>query len=278
MASKDNKKKESKGKNPMGRYLSNPLFFDQSIVALPPARFSPTASAYLSSLRTDYELDTVVPGKASDSDRVLAVTHWVSARWAHNGVNTPTQNDPISILKEAASGRQFRCVEYSIVLAGALASLGYPSRVLGLMTADVETRESCAGHVVTEAYFHDLKKWVMLDGQFDAMPIVQNIPVNAIELAQALYSDSKAVRLASLSSPDSSEYFGWVKPYFYYFTSSLDNRYGIKRDQQIIRLAPIGAREPRVFQRNHPLQAAQFFTHSALAFYPHAIEIQEREP
>lgn len=54
--------------------------------------------------------------------------------------------------------KRFRCVEYSIVAAGALNALGIPARTVGLRTKYVETELWSAGHVVAEAYLKDLGK------------------------------------------------------------------------------------------------------------------------
>nr|WP_315490659.1 transglutaminase-like domain-containing protein [uncultured Rhodoferax sp.] len=232
-----------------------------------PAFFSSTANPYLTELRTRYSLDVVANAKTSDFDRVLAVANWVRGRWEHNGVNTPQNSDPISILQEASNGKQFRCVEYSIVLWGALAAVGYPSRILGLMTADVETREYGAGHVVTEVYLPDLAKWVMVDGQWNVIPLIAGKPVSALELAQALASKTDALSVASFASTDAQAYFQWVKPYLYYFTASLDNSFFPHPNGRSIRLAPLGAKEPLVFQRKYPMSTA-LLTHKAALFYP----------
>jgi transglutaminase-like putative cysteine protease len=245
------------------------LYFEYESTA-PIGCFSPPSNIYLSRLRTDYALDGIQPDKNGDFEHVLAILDWVNRRWDHDGVNTPSQNDPISILQEAATGKQFRCVEYAIVLAGVLAALGYPSRVLGLMTADVATRESGAGHVVTEVYLEQHQKWAMLDGQWNVAPLVADKPANAVELAKALAESPDQAGLTSISTTDQSYYFNWIKPYLYYFTARLGNIYGNAQNSPIIRLAPLNAIEPQVFQRSHPMQAA-LFTHNATMFYPRPV-------
>jgi hypothetical protein len=67
-----------------------------------------------------------------------------------------------------------------------LNALGIPSRIVGLKVADAETRKSGAGHCVIEAYVKNLSKWVMVDGQVNAIPTLKGIPLNAIEFQQAL--------------------------------------------------------------------------------------------
>jgi len=98
--------------------------------------------------------------------------NWTNKRWEHSGNNTPKESDAISILKEAETGKKFRCVEYAIVLSSALKSIGIPARTLGLKTKDVDKTRYGAGHVVTEAYLTDFNKWIFLDGQMNYAPFL----------------------------------------------------------------------------------------------------------
>lgn len=243
------------------------LQFDHSENQQIPAFFNAPSNPYLTAMRKEFALESLVTNKTSDIERILSVARWVRSRWNHNGSNTPEKHDPISVLREAATGKEFRCVEYAVVLSGALNALGYPSRVLGLMTIDVETRPVGAGHVVSEVYVPDLKKWVMVDGQWNVVPLVSGLPANAVELAEALATRPKTVDMASFSGDDHSQYVSWIEPYLYFFTASIDNTYDGEHSNGAVRLAPMGATEPTVFQLKYPMQHA-LFTHNVTSFYP----------
>lgn len=229
-------------------------------------RFSHSDHAYLKRLRATYRLDSIVKHAASDFDRVQVLSGWVRSQWEHNGSNEPLKSDPISILEEAKQGKRFRCVEYAIVLAGALNAVGIPARVLGLMTSDVETREFGAGHVVAEAYLSDQQKWVMVDGQWDAIPMQGDKPLSAVEFALALQDDWQALDVLSLPAESKTDYFRWIQPYLFYFRSFLDNRIDRKEGAPGLMLVPLGARNPTVFQIKYPLGALDY-THSPAGFY-----------
>ncbi|HEV2705472.1 MAG TPA: transglutaminase-like domain-containing protein, partial [Pyrinomonadaceae bacterium] len=173
---------------------------------------------------------------------------------------------PISILEEAKQGKRFRCVEYSAVLAGALNAVGIPARVLGLKTEDVETRESGAGHVVTEAYLADKKKWIMVDGQWDVIPTLKGQPLNAVELQEALAKNAKGLGVESLSGADAKKYFAWVAPYLFYFDTRFDSRIEGATHTRSLMLVPVGAKEPAVFQKKHSLKS-MVYTNSLRLFY-----------
>ncbi|GAB2540483.1 transglutaminase-like domain-containing protein [Rufibacter soli] len=242
------------------------LTFDRASQINPTYQHSTPDNAYLTKLRTTYGLDKVV-GKKTDFDKVKAICGWARQRWEHNGDNTPLKNDPISILEEAATGKQFRCVEYGIVVSGALNAIGIPARTLALKMEHTDTIAYGAGHVVAEAYLRDQKKWVMVDGQFDVIPMLKNTPLSAVELQQALSAGAPDLKVVSFSGTKAAEYFSWIAPYLFYFDTKLDNRYGVQRILGSIMLVPKGAKNLTVFQKTMPIQN-MVYTHSLADFYP----------
>src|SRR5688572_14288990 len=99
----------------------------------------PENNTFLKQLRTEYDLDEVIKGAKTDTEKALKIMNWVHNQWKHNGSNQPTKSDALTILQEAKEGKMFRCVEYGIVTASALNAIGLRSRVLALKTKDVET-------------------------------------------------------------------------------------------------------------------------------------------
>jgi hypothetical protein len=222
---------------------------------------------YLKKLCREYKLDEIIAGCNSDYEKVQAICHWVNELWSYNGVNTPKKSDPISILKEAKGGAQFRCVEYSKVISGCLNALGIPARVLSLRTKDVETRLFSAGHVVTEAYISKFEKWIMIDGQWDVIPVLNDVPLSAVELQRALAQKTAGLGILTSSKKTAEEYFSWIAEYLFYFVVPLDNRISIEDSlPDKVMLVPSGAKEPEVFQRYWPIKNTGH-TNSIRAFY-----------
>jgi hypothetical protein len=242
------------------------LQFSQEPVDVMFVRGGAESTAYLDEMREEFALDSVVARAADDYERVRAMSKWVRSRWEHNGSNEPQKRDPVSILHEAAAGKRFRCVEYAIVLAAALNAVDVPARVVSLKTADAETRKTGAGHVVAEAWLDERGKWIMVDGQFDVIPVLDGVPLNAVELQKAIARGDRGLRVDSYSGGNARRYFRWVEPYLYYFGTSLDGRYGTRTAPDELVLLPIGAKEIGVFQRRFPL-TDKVFTHSTAAFY-----------
>jgi hypothetical protein len=221
---------------------------------------------YLVNLYTTYALEDVVAGKDTDLAKVRAVCTWVHNRWEHNGRNSAKKQDPISILQEASMGKQFQCVEYSTVIVGALTALGIPARPLNLKTADVETRRDGAGHAVAEAWLRDQQKWVMVDGQWDVVPMLNDTPLNAVELQAAIAAKAPGLHIETSSETKSKAYFSWLTNYLYYFDTVLDTRFGVKAAPSGLMLVPMGAKNPTVFQHDTPIHRMRY-THSVSTFY-----------
>jgi hypothetical protein len=229
-------------------------------------------NTYLDQLRAQYNLDAIVAGAANDTEKALRMVNWVHNQWKHNGMNQPSSPDALTILAEVKDGKQFRCVEYGIVTTACLNAIGLPARTMGLKMKDVETIESGAGHVLLEVYLPDMKKWVLLDGQFDVMPVLNNVPLNAVEFQQAIAKNYDKLEIRSLSGADKAQYVKWVYPYLYYFDVKFDNREGVDFTRETIdskkslMLVPMGAKQPEVFQVNNPINYCKY-TNSIVDLY-----------
>jgi hypothetical protein len=227
---------------------------------------------YLEKFRSMYPVEALVSGLNADSAKALRILHWVHRQWKHNGNNEPRKKDAISILEEVKEGKNFRCVEYGIVASTALNAIGLPARVLALKTKDVETTASGAGHVLLEVYLKDLKKWVLMDGQFDVMPVLDGVPLNAIEFQQAIAGNFDRLQLRSLSGMDKGAYVKWVYPYLYYFDVPFDNREGAELKKEthqgkpVLMLVPKDAKNPTIFQQKWPISNA-VYTNAVVDFY-----------
>lgn len=180
-------------------------------------------------------------------------------------------SDPIQILTEAKEGKNFRCVEYSVVLHAALSCYSMKARVLSLRTRDLETRKSGAGHVAAECYLESFRKWALFDPQFDIHSEKDGIPLNAVELQRELGSSYDSVEMYTFDSPADSElkreYSDWICQYLFYFHTSREIVFPAQFPSVQIVLMPMGAKTPVKFQ-NMPIPDDLLPTNSYRAFYP----------
>lgn len=204
---------------------------------------------YLTSLKEAYPLDFIT-SKMSDQETALAVMNWTRQKWEHDGNNSPSKNDAITILDEVEEGARFPCFAYAIVIRDQLNALGYKARTIYLKTKDAALRQSPPGHVATEVYLDDLRKWVLLDGQFNVMPTLNGQPLNAVEFQNAIANRYNDFELQTLQTEPVSKrsYVSFVYDYLYYLDTSLDNRYHLDEKHLVdgkrsIMLVPSGAKQ-----------------------------------
>lgn len=222
-------------------------------------------------LKEEFRLDTLIKGCSTDFEKLIKIQSWVQTRWKHNSDNVPEFNDALFILKEAEKGKQFRCVEYSIVANQCLQSLGFIVRSLGLMTKDINYVKSGGGHVANEVFLTDIKKWVFIDPQFDVITAYNGIPLNAVELQNCIANNIDFELINPNKTITKEEYIDWIGPYLYYFTTTIKGeRIGIWDriigNKKQLTLYPIGAEKPTYFQLLIRINNS-FYTNSLNDFY-----------
>jgi hypothetical protein len=234
-----------------------------------------TNNQFLRDLRIQNDLEKLVAGSQTDSEKILKILNWTHRLWTHNGKNTPAKNDALSIIDEAKKGKNFRCVEFGIVVSKSLQSLNYKARLLGLSRQDVSTAKSNAGHVLAEVWIPEFEKWALIDAQFNLMPTLSGIPLNAIEFQQAI-NQKKNFELIDLNGEVSEIrkkiYLSFITDYLFYLNISFDEREvpwseSIKiNGKSNLYLVPLNSQNPTVFQRKYKITNA-IYTNSLKDFY-----------
>ncbi|MEA5403619.1 transglutaminase domain-containing protein [Arcicella sp. DC2W] len=203
---------------------------------------------YLNSLNSKYP----IPFKNSKTqiDKVLTILNWTRSQWEHRGDVSPKKNDAISILDEVKEGGRFPCFAYGYVLASQLKVSGFKSRVIYLKTSDIATSMRGGGHVATEVFIDELQKWVFVDAQFNAMPFLNNVPLNAVEFQNAIRTNFDKLEFKSLGNVDKMSYISFVQPYLYYFDCSFDQREAViternrVNNKRSLMLVPLATENP----------------------------------
>jgi len=233
---------------------------------------NPKTNSELIELNEEYKLDELVSNAKSDIEKAMILLNWTHSRWTHNGDNKPKKNNALNILKEAKEGKNFRCVEYGTVLSATLNSNGIPARVLGLKTKEIETTKSGAGHVATEAYIPELKKWIFLDPQINYIPFLNGTPLNAVEYQNAIIHHRTEIKLRNLNGKFNQRKalskINWVSKYLFYF----DTRFDISKKKMKcngkskLMLVPIGEKKPKIFQIKYKIDNC-IYTNNIKDFY-----------
>ena len=222
-----------------------------------------TGNEYLRKLRNDYDVVALTTNTKDDLEKIKIILNWTHNQWDHSANNEPTKFDAITILEEAKSGQNFRCVEYGIVSSAALNSIGVKSRLLGLMTFDIEKTRFGAGHVAAESYSRELQKWIFIDGQYNTIPMLGNTPLNAVEFKKAIVEDNSNLTIVNaggaLPIEEQEKYIDWISKYLFYLDIAFDRRnipveekWRLNGKRRLC-LVPLGAAEPLVFQRKREM-------------------------
>ncbi|MEC5395050.1 transglutaminase-like domain-containing protein [Bergeyella sp. RCAD1439] len=249
------------------------LTFEESSNKDFPFHCNESENDYIKQLNDNYGLQNMVKGK-TEIEAVGILTNWTNKQWPHSGNNVPSKSDAISILREAKQGKKFRCVEYGIVNASVLNAVGLKARTIGLKTKDVEKVKYAGGHVASEVYLSSYKKWIFADAQFNVIPFLNDIPLNAVELQKAIIGNKQELQFKRngiiIDSKEKSDYLKFISKYLFYFDINFDNRIGVADKEKHngfykLMLVPIGKEKPKTFQRDSKIEA--IYTNSINTFY-----------
>jgi len=233
---------------------------------------NPKTDKELIELRQKYKLDELTSAAKSDIEKAMVILNWTNARWEHDGRYVPEKSDAMSILEGAETGMKFRCVEYGIVLSATLNSIGIPTRTLALKTKDVEITKLGAGHVVSEAYIPDLKKWVFMDAQINYIPFRDNKPLNAFEYQNAIINNKENIELKNIGGEIdkvlAKKRINWVAKYLFYFDVRFDcsNKKMKCKDKSHLMLVPLNEKKPTLFQNKFKIDYC-IYTNNLKDFY-----------
>jgi len=214
---------------------------------------------------------------ATELEKAKIIIGYAHGLFNHDSYSQPSSIDPLTIIKEAQSGKSFRCVEYSLLATALLWAHGIPARMIGLKTSDVETRPEYAGHVMIEFWSDDFKKWVMCDVQAGLIiTALGPAPLSALELGLAISQDKALDALLVAGSKfgksgafkDTTAYKAWISEYLYFFDTPQAITFSDVnlQKQKIVMLVPLHVKSPKLFQNMFTMNA--LYTHSIPDFYP----------
>jgi len=111
---------------------------------------------------------------------MVALTIWTKKQWIHGRemdkwLDPARRKNAVEILKKAHLGGRFNCLYYSTVLSTCGIAVGYRAR-----------RVCIDGHVVSEFWSRERKKWIMLDPDANVHFELQGVPMSSYELHQAV--------------------------------------------------------------------------------------------
>ena len=136
-----------------------------------------------------------------------------------------------------------------------------------LKTKDVETRKHSAGHIGSEVYLEDLKKWVFIDGQWGAIPMLEDTPLSAYEFGVAIREKDSNLKINwanNVYQVSDAEYFEWIEPYLYYMDSYFRN---VDGGYTSVMFVPDGGKNVTVFQKNDDINIDYYLRDVSVFYY-----------
>ncbi|MCD7900702.1 MAG: transglutaminase-like domain-containing protein [Bacteroides sp.] len=229
-------------------------------------------SPYLKKLRSEYPIDSLAALGSTELEKARIIATWVHGLWEYEEWNEPTNRDALYILEKLKEDFPLRSIEYGVVTKACLNAIGLKSRILSLQAKDIVKGSSGARHVVIEVFLNELDKWIMIDPKCDMITFYHDIPLNAVELQQAI-TNRQDIKMLTSEEDAEEIYIPWIYSYLYYFVIPFDNRENIPPHERLrinhrtnLLLVPFGAKEPTVFQEPYPIDNC-IYTHSLEDFY-----------
>ncbi len=223
----------------------------------------PNTSAYRD-MREEFAIDQVVAGARDDYERLKRLAAWTSRQWKHSPTQMASKSDPVTILREARQGGRFICMNYAVVLAGALRAYGMRARLLNLLPRDVETGSEA--HTAVEAWVPQFKKWVLADAQYGIVAESDGVPLSGLELQTALASGRDVRCVVNSQACDEWQPF-ILRNAFYFKIRDNQRSFGGTATRQLV-LVPKGAKEPHKFAGgNEDMYKGAVYTSNPESFY-----------
>lgn len=158
-------------------YVQNEQIVSSSFVY----EFETPCHYMFSHLQEQYDLAEITKSDETDFDRAWSIANWLRSQFGYGDPSRPVSRsfNVIEILQRGQKGERFRCGTISGAYIQCLLSLGIQGRVLNI------ANPSGKGHVVTEVWCNNLKKWVLFDVDNNVGYTVNKTPASAYELHKA---------------------------------------------------------------------------------------------
>ena len=136
-------------------------------------------------------LPKAVHAETSRMGKVRALASWLSSSWEHTSsgrasLYAPWDAETILDWGQAQVGHNgmrpiTMCVHYAVALTSACQALGIPARCAAV-TGGINSGN---GHFVSEVWFEEWEKWVMVDANADAIFYDGNVPMSLEDIRGA---------------------------------------------------------------------------------------------
>lgn len=189
----------------------------------------------LNMLRINEKLDILIEGAKSEAEKIILLRNW-----AHNQIPVACfayhpnyiheknkhgigKSMPNNIFEQLKLYREHKirwvlCGAYSTTFIQACLSVNIPARLIRL------TNKDCLGHLTTDAYDREQKKWLWMDPNYDFCFIRNNKILSVLEIHNA-YKKGEKIELKHIWIEPSESFTQWFLGYFNSFYLLLRNNF-----------------------------------------------------
>ena len=147
-------------------------------------------------LREKFKLDHVIEGGKTEFEKFLLLKEWVKRQmrqhgWSFNCLKELPGN-ALEILEYVEKGTLFHCLFHAKVFIQCCEALGYPARLVGARTTNLEfpgERTGNVGHEISEVWSNEYRKWVLMDCDTNSYYEKGKIPLSISELCLEKHRD-----------------------------------------------------------------------------------------
>ena len=170
------------------------LAIDNATIVRSPYTFSyqPFDEPRLRQIREQYQLAGVVKSAPDEFEAMIRVRSWARSLFRRNeAVEMMSNFNALDLLARRREGRTQNpsisdydpCHLFPLLYAQLMTSLGYQTRIVSV------------GHSIVEVWSNQFEKWVLMDPEFDHHFEKAGVPLSAVEMLEANFSNGDGIRL-----------------------------------------------------------------------------------
>lgn len=139
-----------------------------------------------------YGLKRVVEGESDEFRRILLLRNWLHRHIVIDRSRPAApERDPLGILDRGPGGGRYSCGHFEAAQNVVMNAMGYVTRSVLSGPGDKDPRLS-GSHGSNEVWCNSLRKWVMIDAEYDSHFEKDGVPLSALEIRESWLDDGAA--------------------------------------------------------------------------------------
>lgn len=171
--------------------------------------------------------DSLIAASKSDLERLLLLCNYTHGMLGKKENSEFLEGPLIPAIERNRQGKRMQRDLPAKALTFFLRSVGMQARTVFVMTDDAALKRSGSGHSLTEVWLADIGKWCMADAEFNLLPVLEELPLTALEFQQAITNNRPYKlldRYGEKSEKEVVKYLSFIPHRLFYFVTRVDQR------------------------------------------------------